>query len=779
MDIYARRIARLLLLLIALLAPQLPAVDIAGTWDGTYQSAVVGSQTTDVTFIQDGDQIAGSFITSTGLSGTLDGTVNGAVLTLTISIGPSCLGEYQANGTATDATIILPYSGSDACTGNDDGIITLTRNSADLRPWIALTQGKEPEGTISGTVWTAINGEASEQAIVAASVSTPTTERISLEQNAEIPEEWSIQINDFPVADLDTRFPNGTYVYEVETEGGILFTDRVTIGGDYPAEFPNITSPAHQALVDESENFTVTWDPWQTPDSSNAGVGVGVFGDDVSHHETIDFDRTSLIINPAALGLAAHANYLLTVGFRNRAAVPNSGEAFPRYDKAKSSHIDVSTRGFIDYAYVSLVKTKSPAGDIGALFIAGLEGLGIAAASVTTPANETIPTTFDPMDNEWTVIVEIDDVAAALARFADGEYRFDTEFIDGDSLVTTESLSGDFPDVFPRILSPPNLATIDPGTELRVVWDPWLAAAGESSEIFVFIEEIDAIPVNGRLVLDDTAREVWSTDDDLPADSTQATVPADSLPENRILQLAVVFENAGPDGGDKSTIQWLFLHTSDSASGTLPDLAGVRFDAVPDRVSLGRTTINLTIANRGAADAGPFDVDIVWSDDGTIGNGDDVTITTISISGAPGFQSISEMLELELDVPTLFSRALADDPPALTPGTVSTSLDFIGMLIDPDNAVSEFDETNNSELGKGTDKDDITFFPWDMNPRDGAVTPTDAIFVINRLGQSAPFLEPEADLDGNGAVTPTDAIAIINRLGRATNEAVQETAPPE
>ncbi len=127
----------------------------------------------------------------------------------------------------------------------------------------------------------------------------------------------------------------------------------------------------------------------------------------------------------------------------------------------------------------------------------------------------------------------------------------------------------------------------------------------------------------------------------------------------------------------------------------------------------------------------------------------------------------------------LLSRAVRDDVPGGGVDFRSTSSEFLGLIIDPTNAISEENqagtaEQNNVNQANGLDKDDITYFPWDMNGS-GAVTPTDAGFVINRLGQ---FVTPDnarADLNGNGAVTPTDAGAVINRIGYLRNDSVIET----
>jgi hypothetical protein len=132
-------------------------------------------------------------------------------------------------------------------------------------------------------------------------------------------------------------------------------------------------------------------------------------------------------------------------------------------------------------------------------------------------------------------------------------------------------------------------------------------------------------------------------------------------------------------------------------------------------------------------------------------------------------------VSVQMPVGTLNTRALADDPTGQAVGHVSTSVDFVGLVIDANDDVDESDENNNTNRGKGIDLDDVTYFPWDLDG-DGEVTPVDAIFVINRLGQTVPP-DARADFDGDGTVTTMDAIAAINRLGYLINPDVTEPSP--
>jgi hypothetical protein len=68
-------------------------LNLAGTWSGTY-----GTDSTVGTLTQDGSTISGKMGLWTGISGTLSGSIEGSVLTLTIN-APA--GTYTPYGVAT------------------------------------------------------------------------------------------------------------------------------------------------------------------------------------------------------------------------------------------------------------------------------------------------------------------------------------------------------------------------------------------------------------------------------------------------------------------------------------------------------------------------------------------------------------------------------------------------------------------------------------------------------------------------------------------------------
>ena len=260
--------------------------------------------------------------------------------------------------------------------------------------------------------------------------------------------------------------------------------------------------------------------------------------------------------------------------------------------------------------------------------------------------------------------------------------------------------------------------------------------------------------------------------DDDPAGGWSVPAATEGLAPGVYLYYAQATDNEGAAS--------VVASTTATIRGPLADLLGAAFSVSPDHMPGAQTTVRYTIANSTAGAAGAFDVVVVLSDNDVLGDADDIVVATRSCPGVGAGASFTDSFLLVLPDEvrqSLYSWAKRDDPPGLRLPRVSTSRDYLAIVIDPSGAVAEEDESDNAGQGRGLDQDDFTYFPWDSNSS-GQITPTDAIFVINRLGQSVSEGDCRADPDGSGSVTPTDAIGVINRLGYQSNAAVAEAASP-
>ena len=215
------------------------------------------------------------------------------------------------------------------------------------------------------------------------------------------------------------------------------------------------------------------------------------------------------------------------------------------------------------------------------------------------------------------------------------------------------------------------------------------------------------------------------------------------------------------------------VNFGDSGDATpLPSLVATALDVTNDHILAGQVDLSFSLTNEGAGDVDSFEVGVVYSDDEIIGNGDDVIVDVLTLGGLTSGESLSRNVTVQLSREGLNSRAQADDVTGLGEGYVSTSRDYIGILIDPNNLLAP-GSTSAPQDATGIDKDDVTYFPWDVD-NDGTVTLDDIDFVVNRLGQTVPPAEALADFDGNGLVTATDSLSAINRLGYEINSSVFE-----
>jgi RHS repeat-associated protein len=189
-----------------------------------------------------------------------------------------------------------------------------------------------------------------------------------------------------------------------------------------------------------------------------------------------------------------------------------------------------------------------------------------------------------------------------------------------------------------------------------------------------------------------------------------------------------------------------------------PTVIATAFDVTNDHVLLGQAHLNLTLENQGSSPIDTFEVQVVYSDDDIIGNADDQVVGSHTMTDLLTGLSVTDSLTVQLPQDLLNSRAQADDPPGMGNGHVSSSTDMLALV---------------TPTGDVLAIDDITYFPWDIDGN-GQVTPSDAIYVINRLGQTTTVDNAWADFDGSGQITPSDAIASINRLGYSLNVGVVE-----
>ncbi len=126
-----------------------------------------------------------------------------------------------------------------------------------------------------------------------------------------------------------------------------------------------------------------------------------------------------------------------------------------------------------------------------------------------------------------------------------------------------------------------------------------------------------------------------------------------------------------------------------------PDLVGSSFSIVTPPTDWGQpVSIQYTLTNQGADNAGPFSVQLLLSGDGFL-DGNDVVLQTLSFAGLERFTSITGTIDIVLP-------GAPGTPPAGLENASPLNI-LLGFNIDSANAVVEGSETNNANRGAGQD----------------------------------------------------------------------------
>ena len=111
---------------------------VEGIWVGPYYSARLGSQTATITLTQSGGNVTGTFVSTSGDTGNITGSMSGNTLTMQIANSTAgCTGVLTSTATfhfsATANFTDFSYGGT-TCTGYDNGSGTLKRSPPAALP---------------------------------------------------------------------------------------------------------------------------------------------------------------------------------------------------------------------------------------------------------------------------------------------------------------------------------------------------------------------------------------------------------------------------------------------------------------------------------------------------------------------------------------------------------------------------------------------------------------------------------------------------------------------
>lgn len=202
-----------------------------------------------------------------------------------------------------------------------------------------------------------------------------------------------------------------------------------------------------------------------------------------------------------------------------------------------------------------------------------------------------------------------------------------------------------------------------------------------------------------------------------------------------------------------------------------PEVVVTYFDALDDIGRLG-TDVVFTLENQGTGTARDFTVQLIHSDNAILGDSDDDVRETLTVESlAPG-ESITLRATVAFNVRTLIERFKSENANTGSIGdqAVSQYVDHVGAIVSSGDA--GLDPVVVSAR-QSIESDEISPLVFDTNS-DGAVTPRDALTLIEALGTDAVGELALVDDDGNGVLTPRDVLAVMGRIGLTRNESVIE-----
>jgi hypothetical protein len=175
------------------------------------------------------------------------------------------------------------------------------------------------------------------------------------------------------------------------------------------------------------------------------------------------------------------------------------------------------------------------------------------------------------------------------------------------------------------------------------------------------------------------------------------------------------------ESGEGSSTGLYSLKLNKKVAPLLPDLVGASFHVGADTALWGEAlTIHYAIENRGGAAAGPFEAEVRLSTDNRF-DSEDSLLAKVSIAGLAAGGAFAGTVTITLP-----------GTPGQPPPSFQEPQDvFLGLQIDPDNAVAESNKNNNSSQHRGMDWDTLSIVSAEMEREPNNTTTTATSIPVN------------------------------------------------
>lgn len=432
--------------------------DLTGSWKGSYHVSSTRLGTLDFDLVQRGKKLEGTILDGGEVVTTFNGDVSANVITFSLEHPETCHGIIAGSG-VVQGEILTWRVESAECSWLLEAQGAATRKPYATGRWINGIQTKTITGNqVEGGIWCQVSDPAGKQ-IRMATVVTPRHEEFGLEHD-ENEGRWATYITSGPASFLNHVFPDGVYGFNLIFEDNSRGAAFVTLTGDYPDEFPLITSPAASAVVDETKELSVTW---ATPSSSVTSVYWKIMaGANEESDGHLPASATQLSIPPNTYGNKEMA--VVSISYNRKVLGVFSNKI------KETEHLFFTTKNWSGHPRMVVGKVVSPEGEHSGFLQTELMGRSIKAVALKGGREKEGVSLSKRSENVWGFIMS-DSLENITARFPNGIYRMEVTYTDQSKENIELLLAGEIPEKVPLIITPKHGLKMDREKSFGLVWD--------------------------------------------------------------------------------------------------------------------------------------------------------------------------------------------------------------------------------------------------------------------------------------------------------------------
>lgn len=529
------------------------ATDLSGSWSGYfYGDWSTTKQQIDLIINQTGEVIeASSEYRVSGISGNFSGTGEGERYTVQFSHAyDSCNFSGTAQASLRGGVLAFEANGRD-CNGIEGtarGAVVRTGSTLSSEAsWLNIEKRKYPSELMKASLWSGVDDPS--EKINSVAIITPKGAKIEgfVIDPSELPKRWETGY-EMPLSHLEDIWPDGIYVHDITLIDGnheYIFT---MVSGNFPGQFPNLTSHENEDYLDPAVDNLLEWDPW-TADPGLLGTVYLGLGDSFYESKT----STSLRVPAGSLPVDEMEDF--GVNFHFYSLDRSAKNMATDYYLRTGNHV-------VSEAWLIKAKVITEPGDEIGLIVAGLEGVDVKSVQLKKP-DGTIAFSLakgEKADGEWEGGAVVTESGQLESLFPDGIYTMAITYSDDAVGTITKEIAGEYPSSYPAISVPLAGTTVDWNRDFQASWDEWEDFSAPDTFVVATVS-----PLAGAAMPAFKSDEVWGTTEGIGADGV--LVPPGVLPPGQEYGITILFAKGSLNGEWKAKGRMRSFRSSVKQSG--------------------------------------------------------------------------------------------------------------------------------------------------------------------------------------------------------------------